>query len=257
MGASPVLRVVERELRVYRRLWRGLVFSTFLNPVLFLAAIGLGLGALVDEQTGTVEGFDYLEFVAPGLLVASAAQLAAAESMWPVLAGVKWIRFYEGAVATPIRARDIFDGFVIWTALRTALASSVFLLVAAVLGAIPSAWGVFAVPAAALCAAACAAPLAAFSITQQTDLTFPIIMRLVVVPLFLFSATFFPLDQLPEWLRPLAVISPLWHGVELARAATTATWNGAAIAGHLAALFVFIGAGAWLGRRNFTRRLSA
>jgi lipooligosaccharide transport system permease protein len=177
--------------------------------------------------------------------------------MWPVLAGVKWIRFYEGAVATPIRARDIFDGFVIWTALRTALASSVFLLVAAVLGAIPSAWGVFAVPAAALCAAACAAPLAAFSITQQTDLTFPIIMRLVVVPLFLFSATFFPLDQLPEWLRPFAVISPLWHGVELARAATTATWNGGAIAAHLAALFVFIGAGAWFGRRNFTRRLSA
>jgi lipooligosaccharide transport system permease protein len=257
MATHPVVRVVERELRVYRRLWRGLVFSTFLNPVLFLAAMGLGLGALVDEHTGTINGFDYLEFVAPGLLVASAIQVAAAESMWPVLAGVKWIRFYEGVVATPIRARDIFDGFVIWTALRTALASSVFLLIAAVLGAIPSAWGVFAVPAAAMCAAAFAAPLAAFSISQDTDLAFPVIMRLVIVPLFLFSATFFPIDQLPEWLRPFAVVSPLWHGVELARAATTGTGEALALAGHVAALCAFIGVGALFGRRNFTRRLAA
>ena len=257
MATPPVVRVVEREMRVYRRLWRGLVFSTFLNPVLFLAAMGLGLGALVDEHTGTINGFDYLEFVAPGLMVASAIQVAAAESMWPVLAGVKWIRFYEGVVATPIRARDIFHGFVIWTALRTALSSSVFLLVAAILGAIPSAWGIFAIPAAAMCAAAFAAPLAAFSISQDTDLAFPVIMRLVIVPLFLFSATFFPIDQLPEWLRPFAVISPLWHGVELARAATTGTGAALALAGHVAALCAFIGVGALFGRRNFTRRLAA
>jgi lipooligosaccharide transport system permease protein len=256
-ATPPVFRVVEREMRVYRRLWRGLVFSTFLTPVLFLAAIGLGLGALVDSHTGAVSGLDYLDFVAPGLLVASAAQIAAAEAMWPVLAGVKWIRFYEGVVATPIRARDISDGFVIWTALRTVLASSVFVFVAALLGAVPSAWGVFAVPAAALCAAACAAPLAAFSITQESDLAFPMIMRLVIVPLFLFSGTFFPVDQLPAWLRPFAALSPLWHGAELARAATTATWRPLAIAGHLLALTGFIAVGAWFGRRNFTRRLGA
>jgi lipooligosaccharide transport system permease protein len=257
MATPPVLRVVEREMRVYRRLWRGLVFSTFLTPVLFLAAMGVGLGALVDAHTGTIDGFDYRDFVAPGLMVATAIMVAAGESLWPVLAGVKWIRFYEGVVATPIRARDIFDGFLIWTAIRTAFASAVFIFVAALLGAIPSAWGVFAIPAAAMCAAAFAAPLAAFAITQETDLTFPVIMRLVIIPLFLFSGTFFPIDQLPEWLRHFAVLSPLWHGVALARAATTATWDGPVILGHVAALCAFIGIGAWFGRRNFTRRLSS
>jgi lipooligosaccharide transport system permease protein len=257
MATHPVVRVVEREMRVYRRLWRGLVFSTFLNPVLFLAAMGLGLGALVDANTGSIDGLDYLDFVAPGLLIASATQVAAGESMWPILAGVKWIRFYEGVVATPIRARHIFDGFVIWTAMRTTLGSTVFLLVAALLGAVPSAWGVLAIPAAALTTAAFAAPLAAFSITQETDLAFPLIMRLVVVPMFLFSATFFPIDQLPSWLQPFAVFSPMWHGVELARFATTGTARWAAIAGHVVALFVFIGIGATFGRRNFRRRLSA
>src|SRR5689334_18910209 len=102
MATPALLRVVEREARVYRRLWRGLVFSTFLTPVLFLAAMGLGLGDLVKQHSGTVGGVDYLEYIAPGLLVASAFQIAAGEAMWPVLAGVKWIRFYTGVIATPI-----------------------------------------------------------------------------------------------------------------------------------------------------------
>jgi lipooligosaccharide transport system permease protein len=257
MATPPIFRVVEREVRVYRRLWRWLVFSTFLSPVLFLAAMGLGLGGLVNAHTGHVNGLDYLDFVAPALLVASGVQVAAGESMWPVLAGVKWIRYYEGVVATPIAPTDIFNGFVVWTAIRSVPASVVFLFVAAVLGAVPSAWGILAIPAAALCAAAFASPLAAFSITQETDLAFPVIMRLGIVPLFLFSGTFFPISELPAWLQHVAVLSPLWHGVELARAATTGTWHGAAILGHIAALGVFIGVGAWFGTRTFTRRLTA
>jgi len=140
-ATPPMVRVVEREFQVYRRLWRGNAASMFLNPLLFLAAMGLGLGGLIDETSGSVGGVSYLDFVAPGLMIASAVQLTAGESLWPVVAGVKWIRFYHGIVATPLEARDVFGGFVIWNAIRCMIGATVFLAVAAVLGAIPSAWG--------------------------------------------------------------------------------------------------------------------
>jgi lipooligosaccharide transport system permease protein len=255
MATPPMLRVVEREYRVWARLWRGLAFSTFVAPALYLAAMGIGLGKFVDAHSGSVNGLTYLQFVAPGLLVASAMQLAAGESMWPVLAGVKWMRFYEGVIATPIEAGEIFGGFVIWTSIRAALGSSAFLFVAAVLGAVPSWWGILAIPAASLTAAAFAAPIAAFSIMQETDVAFPLIMRLGVLPLFLFSGTFFPISQLPSALQPIAVLSPLWHGVELAREATTGSANPLAVVVHIAVLVACIAAGSWWGVRRFNRRL--
>jgi lipooligosaccharide transport system permease protein len=255
MATPPMLRVVEREYRVWVKLWRGLAFTTFVQPALYLAAMGVGLGQFVDAHSGGVNGLTYLEFVAPGLLVASAMQLAAGESMWPVLAGVKWMRFYEGVISTPIEAGQIFGGFVMWTAIRAAIGSSAFLLVAALLGAVPSWWGFLAIPAASLTAAAFAAPIAAFSIMQETDVAFPMIMRLAVLPLFLFSGTFFPISQLPPVLRPLAALSPLWHGVELARDATTGTGNPLAIVVHIAFLVACIAAGSWWGVRRFNRRL--
>src|SRR6187200_2406957 len=221
MATPPVLRVVEREMVVFARLWRSAVFSTFLAPVLFLAAMGLGLGSMVDEHSGTVAGLSYLDFVAPGLLVASAMQIAANESMWPVLGAVKWVKNFFATVATSITPGELVLGYVIWITLRAVLSSTVFLLVAALMGAVPSAWGVLAIPASALCAAAFCAPLAAYSVGLESDLAFPVIMRVGVLPLFLFSGTFFPISQLPSWLQPLAVLSPLWHGVELARDATT------------------------------------
>jgi lipooligosaccharide transport system permease protein len=257
VSSPSMLRVVEREWHVYRRLWRGLAFSTFLNPVLFLAAMGLGLGGLVDENTGRIDGLSYLDFVAPGLLVASAVQVVAAESLWPVMAGMKWVRMFHGMVSTPIGARDVFGGFVLWNALRTMFGSTVFLLVAAVLGAVPSPWGVLAVPAAALTAAAFCSPLAAFAAAQDSDLPFPVVMRLVILPLFLFSGTFFPIEELPDWLEPVALLSPLWHGVELARDATTGRFDAAAAVVHVAALVVCVIIGAFFGRRSFTRRLTA
>jgi len=256
--ATPqLLRVVEREARVYSRMWRGLGFTTFVQPALYLAAMGLGLGGLVNAHTGSVGGVDYLDFVAPGLLVASAMQVACAESLWPVLGGVKWMRYYFGIIATPIGPVEIYGGYVLWIALRSMLASAAFLLVAALLGAVPSAWGVLAIPAAALTAAAFCAILAAFSITQDTDLSFPMIMRLGVLPLFLFSGTFFPVSQLPAGLRHLALLSPLYHGVELARAATTGSFSLLPDIGHVAFLVGCIALGGVFGVRNFTRRLHA
>jgi lipooligosaccharide transport system permease protein len=256
MRATPaLLRVVEREARVFRRLWRGSVYSSFLTPVLFLAAIGLGLGGLIDERNDTVAGLDYLTFVAPGLLAASAMQTAAGESMWPVMAGTKWVRTFHAMVATPMGAADVYGGLVVWIAVRVAISASAFLLVAAVLGGVPSLWGVLAVPAAVLCAAAFAAPLAAFAATQDTEMIFPIIIRLGIVPLFLFSGTFFPVSDLPDGLQVASAVSPLWHGVELCRAATTGSIDWAAAVLHVAVLIGCIAAGWWWGTRAFTRRL--
>jgi lipooligosaccharide transport system permease protein len=257
MSTPPVIRVVEREMRVFARLWRGAVFSTFLSPVLFLAAMGLGLGGLVKEHTGKVAGLTYLDFVAPGLLAASAMQIAANEAMWPVLGAVKWVKNFHATVATSITAGELVTGYVLWIALRAVLGSTVFLLVAAALGAVPSGWGVLAIPAAALCAAAFCAPLAAFSVGLDSDLAFPVIMRVGVLPLTLFSGTFFPISQLPGWLRPFAAVSPLWHGVELARHATTGSLHAGADIVHILVLVACTGAGLLWGRYAFTRRLTA
>ena len=257
MATPPVMRVVEREMRVFARLWRSAVFSTFLAPVLFLAAMGLGLGGLVDEHSGNVAGLSYLDFVAPGLLVASAMQIAANESMWPVLGAVKWVKNFFATVATAITPGELVLGYVIWITLRAVLSSAVFLFVAALMGAVPSAWGVLAIPASALCAAAFCAPLTAYSVGLESDLAFPVIMRVGVLPLFLFSGTFFPISQLPGWMQVLAVFSPLWHGVELARDATTGTLDFWADVAHVLVLCACLGAGLLWGRRAFARRLTA
>jgi len=252
-----VARVVEREARIFRHLWRGPVVLSFVTPLLFLAAMGLGLGGLVDDSDRDLGGLDYLVFVTPGLMVANAMQVAAGESLWPVMGGKKWMGTYHAMVATPLRAADVFGGHVVWNGMRTALSSSAFLVVAAALGGVTSWWAPLAVPAAILCAAAFSALLAAFSIGQDSDATFPLIMRVGVVPLFLFSGTFFPVDQLPGWIRPLAVLSPLWHSVELARGATTGHFEPLADTLHLAALVAFIAIGWWWGTRRFTAELQA
>jgi lipooligosaccharide transport system permease protein len=257
MPATPaLLRVVEREARIFRRLWRGSVYSSFLTPVLFLTAIGLGLGGLIDERNDAVAGVDYLTFVAPGLLAASAMQTAASESLWPVMAGTKWVRTFHAMVTTPMGASDVYSGLLVWNSLRVAMSASAFLVVAALLGGVPSLWGVLAVPAAVLCAAAFAAPLAAFAATQDTEMIFPIILRLGIVPLFLFSGTFFPVSELPSGLRVASAASPLWHGVELCRAATTGSVEWGAAVGHVAVLVGCIAAGSWWGTRTFTRKLA-
>ena len=218
--------------------------------------MGVGLGGLIDERNGAIGGLDYLTFVAPGLLAASAMQTAAGESLWPVMAGTKWVRTFHAMVATPVGASDVYGGFIVWTAVRVAMSASAFLAVAALLGGVPSLWGILAVPAAVLCAAAFAAPLAAFAATQDTDVTFPLILRLAIVPLFLFSGTFFPVSELPAGLRAASAVSPLWHGVELCRAATTGSvrWDAAIV--HVAVLTGCVAAGWWWGTRTFTRKLA-
>lgn len=249
------LRFVEREARIYRRLWRADAFSSFLLPALFLGAMGLGLGGLVDERAGDVDGLDYLVFVTPGLLAATTFQMGAVDALWPTMAGFKWLRHFHAMVAAPLAPSDVLGGQLAWEAIRTAMQAVVFLAVAAVLGGVPSWWGVLAVPAAVLVAVAVHAPVAAFAATQENDQAFLVLVRLVIQPMFLFSGTFFPVDQLPDALEVLAVATPLWHGVELCRGATTGTLEALPAIGHVAYLLAVLSVGVWAGRRTFGRRL--
>lgn len=254
---SGPFQVIEREARIYRRLWKSSVFTYFVGPAMYLAAMGLGLGGLIEDNGGFTGSVTYLQFVAPGLLAATIMQTAAADSLWPIMGGLKWMKSFHAMAATPLTPAQIIVGQLSWSSIRVALSSTIFLLVAALLGGIASPWAVLALPAAVLTGLAFSAPICAFSATQETDTRFPLVMRFVILPLFLFSGTFFPLTDLPEWLQTVAWISPLWHGVELCRAATTGQVDDAAtLVGHLVVLVGFAGLGLWLATKAFHRRLA-
>jgi lipooligosaccharide transport system permease protein len=251
-----MLRVAERELHVFGRLWRGSIGSAFLQPVMFLAAMGIGIGGLIERNRDNVGGVDYIEFVAPGLMAASAMLVAAGDALWPLMGRLKWVGSYVAMVATPVSAASAFRGWLVWISFRSMLAASTFLIAAAVLGGIASPWSVLAIPAAVLTALAFAAPIGAFTATQETDFRFPIIMRLGIMPLFLFSGTFFPTEQLPGPVELALWLSPLWHGIELSRSAALGDLDLAVATVHVVVLAVIVAAGAQLGTRAFTRRLT-
>src|SRR6267378_5056752 len=137
---TGALRVLEHHLTVYRRTWKGSLFMSFLSPILFLAAMGLGLGSLISRgPVRTIDGVAYLVFLAPGLLAASAMQSAYVETTYPIMARIQWQRTYEGMLATPIAVLDVLAGEVGWLTLRLALGSSAFFIVMLLFGTIHSA----------------------------------------------------------------------------------------------------------------------
>ena len=238
-------RYFESLARVYRRTWRGNVVTTFLNPVLYLAAMGLGLGTLVDEGVGheAVEGFAYLTYLAPGLLAATTMQAGAGDGSWPVMAGIKWQRTYEAALATPISVRDLVVGHLLWIAARVTFSALVFVVVMALFGAVSIGPGLLAVFPAVLTGLAFAAPAIAYTSRLKDVQGLVSLFRFGIIPMFLFSGTFFPISQLPNWLQPVAYATPLWHGVELTRSLAldvSTTWNPWINVAYLVA-FVVIG----------------
>jgi lipooligosaccharide transport system permease protein len=215
----------------YRRTWKGTIYTSVLNPVLYLGAMGLGLGTLVDRHgTASLGGVSYLVFLAPGL---------------------------QAATATPLRPTDLFYGHLIFTVLRLVMNSVIFLLVMLAFGAVKSPWAIATVPAAVLTGMAFAAPIEAFAITCKKDTTFALIFRFGMIPLFLFSGTFFPVSQLPAAIRPLAYITPLWHGVALCRSLSLGTAGLGASVGHAAYLAAVTALGIYAGRKAYERRLYA
>jgi lipooligosaccharide transport system permease protein len=250
------VRVLEHHLLVYRRTWRGTLFSTFLSPVLFMAAMGLGLGAFVDENApASLGGVPYLVFLAPGLLAAQAMQTASFESTYPVMAGLIWLRTFLAMVTTPIRSREVVLGQLAFVAARLVLVASVFVLVMVAFSATDPLRGVAMVPVAVLTGLAFAAPITAFSGTQRNDAGFSALFRFVITPLFLFSGTFFPVSQLPDLIEPIAYLTPLWHGVALARMISVGALDPILAGANLLVLSAYVVAGAVAAIVVFERRL--
>lgn len=256
MSWSFAVRQLRFWLTDYRRTWRGSIYSSLLNPLLFLGAMGLGLGALVNARhPADLGGVSYLVFLAPGLLAATGMQTAVGEATYPVFGSVKWNKTYQAAVASPLRPADVFHGHLLFVTMRLTMNCAMFLAIAAALGAVRSPWALLALPVAVLTGLAFAAPIEAWAVTRAKDTSFSVIYRFGMIPMFLFAGIFFPVSQLPAWLRPVAYATPLWHGVALCRALTL----GAAALGpallHVAYLAAVTAAGILAGRRTYRRRL--
>ncbi len=231
------------------------MISTFLSPVLFLVAMGIGLGSLVDQGRADLGGTPYLSFLAPGLLAATAMQTAAGDSSWPVMAGIKWTKTYHAALATPVGIRDLVVGHLGWVGVRLTFVSLVFVGVMALFGAVEPVGGLLAVPPAVLTGLAFAAATTAYAAFVDNDIGLSTLFRFGIVPMFLFSGTFFPISQLPDWLEPLANAVPLWHGVELSRAAALGgetTWS---VAVHVGYLLAWTAGGTLIAFRTFGGKL--
>jgi lipooligosaccharide transport system permease protein len=254
---APALRVFEGQVRTYRHTWRGSLVTTFVNPVLFLGAMGLGLGTLVEQGGGPagLQGASYLQFVATGLLAASAMQIAASDSSFPVMAGMKWHKTYHAALATPIRPRDLVVGHTTWTTTKLLIALTWFVVVMVAFGAATPLRGLLAVGPALLTGLAFGAPITAYAARLQNDYAIAALFRFGVVPLFLFSGTFFPVSQLPAWSQPIANASPLWHGVQLVRAVALGSPTAYHPAVHTGVLVTLVCSGLALAIRGFQRRL--
>lgn len=252
--AERVQAVAGYFLVVYKRTWQGSLSSRFISPVLFLLAMGLGLGSLVDGASGGVDGVPYLLFVAPGMIAVQAMMTAVSESTYPVYGLFTWNRMYHSMLATPLTVSDLLLGHLSVVAAQGAIAAAAFVLVAALFGSFSSWWVLLAVPVGVLVTLAFAVPLFGFTARAKGDSSFNVIYRLVITPLMLFSGVFFPVDRLPIVLELLAWVTPLWHGVELCRSASHGAF-GALDLVHLLVLLVFIAAGWVYARSGMTRRL--
>jgi len=255
---STVQRVVEHRALQYRRTFRGNLFASFGVPVLFLTAMGLGLGGYVDQNPDpSLEGLTYLQFLAPGLLAASVMQAGSFEAAFPILAGLQWNKIFHAMYATPIQARDVAFGNIVWIAIRLTLVATIFAAVIVAFGASRSPLLVLAIPVSVLTGLAFSTPIMAFSATQRTPDRFAAMFRFGITPLFLFSGTFYPIESLPAFIQPVAWISPLWHGVDACRMLMLGTVdrNPGLFVVHVGVLVVIIVIGALLAARTIEARL--
>jgi lipooligosaccharide transport system permease protein len=221
---------------------------------MFLLGMGISVGSYVD--TSGALGIPYVDYIAPGLLASTAFQVAVGEAAWPVLGGFQWVRTYHGMRASPLRPRDMVGGEVLWIWLRVATSAGGFLIVMALFGVVHSPIGILTLPAVLLLALAAAAPVLAYSASIVTDNWFAVLFRFAIIPMTLFAGVFFPVEQLPIVLRWVAYASPLWHGVELCRAATLGTPTAIGWLGHAGYLAAWAVVGYLLASRQFTRRLT-
>jgi len=240
-----------------RAYWTSILGSALLTPVLYVIAMGIGLGALIDASSGGVDGVPYLTFVAPGLLVATVVMSAANETMFPVMDGFRWSKLYFSRATTAASPTQVALGELLAVAIRMTAEAAVFWVVLVVLGAANPTTSWLMVPITALAGAAFGAPLMAYSATLEEDgYQFSMVQRFIVMPMFLFAGTFYPLTAMPVYLQWIGWISPMWHGTQLARAVSFGLpLSGWEVGLHLLFLAGVAAIGAALSVRNFTRRL--
>jgi lipooligosaccharide transport system permease protein len=252
------LRTTDYWLTVLRRTWKGSVVTSFVVPFLTLAAMGVGLGGFVDDNSAdsALGGVSYLAFIGPGLLAVTALQTAVFEATYPILGAFKWDKNYFAMAATPLRPVDIVNSQLVFLAFRVFLPCTVFLGVLAIFGVVDSWSGApFAVLAAVLLGMAHAAPVAALSSRLRDESVFALVFRLGLLPMSLFSGAFFPIDELPKGVEWLAYLTPIWHGVELCRGLMLGSVDGADI-WHVLYLAVFVVLGWRWTVSGFTKRLA-
>lgn len=245
-------------MTLLKRIWKTNLTLGFVQPILFLLGMGLGVGSLVDSQTSSsasLGGVDYLAFLGPGLLATTAMLVGSFESTYPVLAGFKWEGTFESMAATTLSSRQIVSGQLLWWATRVALG---VVGVGVVLAVVPDtrSWGLIpATLSAILCGLSFSTTVAAYAATREYDQSFNYVQRFVVTPLFLFGGAFYPVDSLPAVVRPIAWVTPLWHGVELSRGFVLESIGFWAVTGHVVVLVAYVMLGLVLCDRFFARRL--
>ena len=209
--------VAEHRIRGFWSYYKTLLFTAVGSPFMYLFALGVGLATLVDRQNG-LGGTSYLVFVAPALVASAAVTAAVEECTYPILMGFKWNPIFFGMNAAPISGAQIVNGIFIAVLARLLPTTLIYYLVMLVFGAVPSPLGVLDIPIAILTGMAFGLVIASYIATVEQDVGQPaFIQRFIVIPLFLFSGTFFPLTQMPIFLQWIGWISPLWHGTELGR----------------------------------------
>lgn len=220
LGSRRAMLLIERNVYVYRAGW-VVIFSGFFEPLFYLLSIGLGIGGIVGDVPGP-DGtpIPYAMFVAPALLATASMNGAIAESTFNVFFKLNYQKTYDAVLATPLGPGDVALGEIGWSVIRATLYALGFIVVIVVLGLVASPWAVLAVPAAMLLAFAFAAVGMAATTFMRSWQDFDLI-QLVVLPLFLFSGTFYPISAYPEPLQLLVQVTPLYQGVDLIRALTT------------------------------------
>lgn len=251
-------RVLAWQSAPYRRTWRLEVMSAFVQPLLYLLGLGIGVGALVDRNaasTAALGGLSYAAFVAPGLVMTAAMSLASNDSMWPVMSALQWGRGYQAIAATPLGAGDIVRAHSLWLSVRCGYSAAAVCAALALFPATRNSGLPFMVPVAMLVGTAFGMPIMAFSVTAKMDGSFAAIQRFVIVPLFLFGGAFYPLDSMPAFVQWIAAVAPLSHGVSVARSLASGSADAAAFAAHLAYLSAWSLVGGVVAERRLRRRL--
>lgn len=250
------LHVAEARIRnMFKWVWI-ILFAAVINPTLYLVSIGIGVGSLIDANKG-VNGVSYLTFLAPALLASAAIQGSSDEVVFPTMAGFKWERTFFGMRSTPITARQISLGIFLAAMVRTTVSVVIYWVVLYVAGALESDTAWLAMPAALFAGAAMAAVMLALAAKiEKEDFFFMIVGRFIMIPMFLFSGTFYPLSQMPVFLQFFGWISPLWHATEIGRYLTyDYPLSGPTLIMHFGVLIIMVVVGLAASFKIFATRL--